>query len=335
MVDEPTGADAPEEDRSLDAVMDRAFGQAFSEPAEAVSEEAPESGPARGPDGKFVAKDTAEPVEALAVAAPEAAPVAAPVAAPEPVVDAPAWLNDASAKAVWAQAPAELRDHLSTRFSDMEKGINEYRAKLEPLRAYAEMAESQGTTIAAAMDRYVGIERELAANPLKGLEGICQNMGLSLRDVAAHVLGQPVAPVDEQVRTMSGQMREMQSELDRYRKAEEAQTLNVVTSFAAEHPRWAELEHTVAWAIKTGAVQRSGNAAADLEAAYKFVDRLVPAATPPAPVAAPAAVAQAAPPPPKKAGISIDGAPGSNPTVRPKARNSNEAVDRVFDQLGL
>jgi hypothetical protein len=322
MIDEPTGADAPAEDRSLDSVMDRAFDTALrSDASEAAEEVTLESGPARGPDGKFVPKDAPEPA-----AAPD------PVA--EPVVEVPAWLNDDTAKAVWGQAPQALRDHLATRFGDMEKGITEYRGKLEPLRQYAEQAEAQGTTLAEAMDRYVGIERQLATNPIQGLEFICQNMGTSLRDVAAHVLGQPVAPVDQQVQQLSGQMREMQAELDRYRKAEQDRGLEVVQSFAAAQPRFAELEHHIAWALKTGAIPRTGDPAADLNAAYQFVERLVPAATPPAPVATPAATAQAAPAP-KKAGISIDGAPGSNPTVRPKARNSTEAVDRVFDQLGL
>jgi DNA-binding transcriptional MerR regulator len=236
-----------------------------------------------------------------------------------------------------------VQAEINRAFSELERGVNEYRAKYEPVRQYAEMAEQQGTTLAAAMANYIGLEDALRANPIQGLDRVCQNLGLTLRDVAAHVMGQQPEPVDAQVQHLSTQLQQLKGELAQYRAAKQrqdeetqAKTLETVSGFASSQPRFAELQHQIAWALKTEAIPRTGDAAKDLQNAYEFAARLIPAAVP-APVAALAATAAPTPIPAqtRRAGISIDGAPGSNPTVRPKAKNSDEAVDRSFDHLGL
>jgi TolA-binding protein len=339
----------------LDATLDRAFDKAFegrTDPVEAVetvepetTEEAPSVDRARGPDGKFIAKDAAEPEQPVEAVPAVEAPVAAPEEplAPVAAVEAPARFT-AEAKAAWGTTPAPVQAEINRAFAEYEKGITEYRARFEPLRQFDDMARQSGTTLAAAMENYVGLENALRQNPIQGLERVCQNMGLSLRDVAAHVMGQPAEPKDAQVIGLTQQVQQMQGELARYQaaerqQAEERQTkaLETVSAFATQHPRYAELEHHIAWALNTGAVRRTGDPAADLKSAYDFADRLIPGPQP-APVAAPAATAAIPTPPPaqtRRAGISIDGAPGSNPTVRPKARNIDEAIDNAFGQVGL
>lgn len=304
------------------------------EPAEV--EEAP-SGPARGPDGKFVAKEAApapEVPEAPETPAEEAQPV---------VSDAPARFSS-EAKAAWATTPPAVQAEIGRAFGELEKGLNEYRAKYEPIRAVAEMAEAQGQTLADVINHYTGIERLLAQDPLQGLDRICQNMGMSLRDVAAHVMGQPAPEVPQQVAQLSGRLREAEGELARYRAAERRQqeqaqskAMETVSSFAAEAPRFAELEATIAGVLTSNLMRRTGDALADLKTAYGIAERLIPGSAP-APVAAPAATA-ATPPPaahaPKKAGISIDGAPGSNPSVAPRSKTTREAVMRAAQAAGL
>jgi hypothetical protein len=337
MADE-NGAEGAEQetvvDRGVDASVDRAFEKAFpaaeeAPVAEAAEEAAPE-GPARGPDGRFAPK----------AADTEPEPLAAPEAAPAPV-EAPAWLNDANAKAAWGTAPAPLRDHLAVRFSEMERGLNEYRARLEPLRQFDEMARAKGQNLADVVQTYVGIEDQLRADPIAGLNIVCQNLGFDLRQVAAHVMGQPYdGNADaQQVRQQNAELQQELLQLRAFKQQADERTYNdsltKVQAFAAEHPRYPELEHTIGWALQTGAVQRTGDPAADLQRAYEFAERLAPApamaATPIPPAAAPAEPVAART---RRTGISIEGAPGSNPG-KPRPRNADEAVDRAFDQVGL
>jgi hypothetical protein len=354
MADEATVPEgAAEVDTSTRGSVERAFAAVAGrdeapevETPEVESEEAPAVERARGPDGKFIAKD-ADVAEAPVEAAPEIeAPVAAPEAAPtlsEPV-GAPTRFS-AEAKAAWATTPPAVQAEIGRAFSEMEKGIGEYRARFEPLRQYDDMARQQGTTLAAAMANYVGLEDALRQNPLQGLDRVCQNLGLSLRDVAAHVMGQPAPERDQQVMQLTQHARDLEAQLQQYQAKEAAAqqermnaTLETVQKFASESPRYGELEHYIKWALETQAVPRTGDPSADLKNAYEFAARLIPGAEPPAPVAAPAATAAPAQPvaqTPKKAGISIDGAPsGSNPAA-PRSKSTNEAVKRALSQVGL
>jgi hypothetical protein len=334
MADEPEAATV-EVDRSIDATMDRAFEKAFAveSPTEKPSEDAPsEEGPARGPDGKFIAKDAAdagaEPEPAPAVAAPEAAVEAAPaVAAPEPI-ETPAWLADPAAKAAWTNVPAPVQAQVSRRIGELENGLTQYRQRYEPLAQFDDMARQSGTDLASALASYTGIEQALRSDPIGGLNSICQNLGLDLRQVAAHVMGQPF---DQNQQTQA-----MQQEISRLRQVEqqfhsfqtaaqtkaEQEAQKTVEKFAADHPRFNELTREIGWALKNGLAE-------GLEDAYQYAERLKPAPMPPLAQTQGSAKAQT-----RKADISIHGAPGSAP-VKPKSRNADEAIDRAFDQVGL
>jgi DNA-binding transcriptional MerR regulator len=346
MADELVDAVEAPVETSTRASVEMAYAKAFapeSDEGYPDAEEAPSVDRARGPDGKFVAKDAVEAPTEPVEAAPE---VDAPVVAPEaPVasVDAPSRFS-ADAKAAWATTPPAVQAEINRAFSEMEKGINDYRAKYEPIRAIAEQAEAQGQSLADVIGNYRGIEDTLRQNPLQGLDLICKNMGLTLRDVAAHVMGQPAPERDAQVSQLSQQLHQMQGELARYQAAErrqheeqQARTLETVSGFASSQPRFAELQHQIAWALKTEAVARTGDPAKDLQNAYDFAARLIPAAANPAQVAIPATAVAPTPPQvqPKKAGISIDGAPGSNPTVRPASKSTREALSRAAASVGL
>ena len=87
------------------------------------------------------------------------------------------------------------------------------------------------------------MENQLRADPIKGLEIICQNVGLSLRDVAA-LLG--VTPGQGQGGADS--------------------THDSVTKFAAAHPRFEELSEDIVFFLDTGRAN-------DLAEAYTLAER--------------------------------------------------------------
>jgi hypothetical protein len=108
------------------------------------------------------------------------------------------------------------------------------------------MAAKGGTDVRTALSRYVGMENQLRADPLRGLEIICQNVGMSLREVAAKVLGLTQ---------------------DQGRAADS--THESVTKFAAEHPRFEELSDDIAFFLETRTE--------DIAEAYEMAERLNPA----------------------------------------------------------
>ena len=301
-------------------------------PVEAEAPEAAQAdGPARDEHGRFAPKTENVEVGGRSTAdaqGPEVAPVA-----PAPAVD----LNlSAAERAAWSTVPPELRGAVERRVTEMERGLTEYRAKWAPMQQFAEMAERGGTTLADAAAHYIGMEQMIAQNPIQGLDTICRNLGTDLRTVAAHVLGQDAPEPNAQVQQLSQQMRNMEAELAHYRAQERRQqeqaqssALDTVTKFSTSAPRWAELEHYVSWALQTGAVPRTGDAAKDLEAAYHLADRLVPGSAP-AVNTAPAQQEPRTPP----ANLSVDGGPGSNPGYSPPKDRRQNIGDRLA-QFGL
>jgi hypothetical protein len=353
MADEPVDAPEAPVDTSTRGSVERAFASVASrdetpevETPEVESEEAPSVDRARGPDGKFIAKEATDTPEAPVEAAPEvAAPVAAQVAvgAPSEPVGAPARLS-AEAKAAWSTTPPAVQAEIGRAFAEMEKGINHYRGTLETVRPLFEMAAQAGTDPGQIVQTFMGHDKALQADIVSGLAGVAQAYGFDIRQVAAHIMGQPAPEVNQQVMQLTQHTRQLEAQLQHYQAAEQRQqsermnsVLETVNKFSAEAPRFGELEHYIKWALETQAVPKTGDPAADLKNAYEFAARLIPGASP-APVAAPAATAAPLQPvaqTPKKAGISIDGAPsGSNPAA-PRSKSTNEAVRRALSQAGL
>ena len=134
-------------------------------------------------------------------------------------------------------------------------GFAKYKAAAARDASLAEfhtMAAKGGTDVRTALSRYVGMENQLRADvkngTFKGLEIICQNVGMSLREVAAKVLGL----IPDQGQGAAGPTHES------------------VTKFAAEHPRFEELSNDIALFLETG---RTG----DIAEAYEMAERLNPA----------------------------------------------------------
>ena len=286
-----------------------------------VEGEEPE-GPARGPDGKFAAKapDAAKPVELKEPAKPDASPLAEPPARFSP-----------DAKAAWAQAPVPVQAEIKRAITELETGLKQKDAMLEPLKPFFELAGQHKTTVHDALGNYVRMEQMLAKDPRAGLTAIAQNFGWTLDQMIAFVSdgkpqGQPdqrdqtIIALQRELAAIKGQVGTVTQTLEQQRVGE---VMKHVESFAAQHPRFAELENDILRLLQTGFAD-------DLEAAYQYAERLNPAPQP----AAPAAPAQA---PQTRPVRSVTGAPnaGSTPGSRPPSSNRREALTNALSQVGL
>lgn len=291
--------------------------------------EKPSSGPQRGADGKFMAKEPptdageAPKDEAVAEAKPEA-PKAVDAS------DAPAGF-DAAAKAAWAGAPAELKGAVTRRLGELETGLRAYQQDFGGLREFAQLAKSQGQTPAAVVNNYVAIEKQLASDPIKGLSLIAQNMGMDLRQVAAHIAGQPAperdAVIDELKRELADLKRGFGGVQQTIQDQRNSAIGESVKAFAAAHPRFDELGDEIARMLSTGY-------ASSLEDAYAKAERLNP--LPPAPQPAVRTPEQQAAQT-RKASLAVTGAPvaGSNPATRKPPSSARDAVRNALGNAGL
>jgi hypothetical protein len=154
------------------------------------------------------------------------------------------------AKAAWDAAPESVRAEVSRMEAEFKAGFAKYKTAAErdaSLAEFHDMAAKGKTTVKEALSKYVNMENQIRADPVKGLEIICQNVGMSLREVAAQVLG--LTP-------------------DQGQSAADS-THETVTKFAAENPRFEELADDIAFFLKTRTK--------DLAEAYKMAERLNPA----------------------------------------------------------
>ena len=234
------------------------------EAPDAKAEEKPGSN--RGADGKFARSERdgsdAEPTE-------RAEPAAKPVAeTPTGESDAPARFSEA-AKREWAAAPESVRTEVKRAMDETERGIAKYRQSHEEydtIREYREMAAQSGTTLKAALDNYVGVEKMLREDPIAGLSQIVSNLGLrgpngqpvTLRDVAASIMGQTPDQAARQndmvVQSLRQQLQAQNQQLaeaTRYIQEQQQQhKVQAATSewdrFVQANPRARELEGHIA-----------------------------------------------------------------------------------------
>lgn len=337
---------APQETRSeptARSAIDRAF--AALEAREkgdtaTVADLKPEGGDReRNPDGTFKAKvedTTAKPVVDTKQAAKPDAAVTDPTKAAN-FSDAPARFS-ADAKAQWATVPEAVRAEATRAIKELEGGIEQYRQTFEPYREFDKQLKTNGQTFKEVFDHYTGIEQLLAKSPLQGLDRICQNMGFSLREIAAHVMGQPA---DQQATQQESIIRELRQELAGLKQElggvsttiktqQEKTVLSQIEQFAADKPRFEELSHDIAFFLQNGRAK-------DLQEAYDLAERLNPA--PQTMVSAPAATAapQADTAQTRKGQLSTTGAPssGSNPANRKPPASARDALDRAFANVGI
>ena len=185
-----------------------------------------------------------EPISLVAALGEEAA------LAPSHTTSAPPTRFSSAAKAEWYTAPETVRAEVSRMEREFKAGFAKYKtaaARDASLAEFHAMAASGKTTVKEALSRYVNLENQLRADLVKGLEIICQNIGMSLREVAAKVLGLTPGQGPSVADT----------------------THESVTKFATENPRFEELSEDIAFFLKSGRAK-------NLADAYMLAERLNP-----------------------------------------------------------
>lgn len=321
------------------------------------NKDAPKEGkePAAKADPK--AGDQPAKADLAAKPAPSDKPAAEP--APKPVTQtspAPARFS-ADAKAVWDTAPEPVKAEVARMERELTAGIEKHRTAAErdaKLATFHDMAAQHGTDVHTALTKYTNMESLLRQNPLKGLEAVCDNIGVSLKDVARIVLGQ--AP-DQAASEQEATIRDLRSSIQRLEQqlngVNQRETEKQQRSLEEQIGEWAQgKDHFELLAPHIASALRNGDypaTAAGLDAAYEAVLAAHPqlaalktsAAKPAAetkqdPAKASAAAAEAEEAQTLKGAKSITGAPnsGSNPGAKKRSKSIDEAIDAAFAAAG-
>jgi|UniRef100_A0A6H1ZAW0 hypothetical protein len=332
-VSEPAQIDSQPDTRSEPTArgsIEKAFAALESQDKVAAPQDIkPEDvGRERNPDGTFKAKAGDAPA---ADVDPNAADKPATTFAEAPSRFSP------DAKAAWATAPEPVKAEVTRAIKELEGGIQQYQQAFEPYKDFDRQLRANGQNFQEVVAHYTGIEQLLAADPVKGLDQICQNLGTSLRDVAAHIMGQTpdqnASQQDSVIRELRQELSSLKQELGgvstTIKTQQEQSVLSQIEQFSADKPRFDELSTDIAFFLNNGRAK-------DLQEAYELAERLNPG-----PVVAPAPAAPAAPQPDpahtRKGQLSTTGAPssGSNPANRKPPASARDAIDRAFAASGF
>lgn len=336
--------------KTLDEALDRAIQRTKDKAT------APE---AKKPEPQAEAKPAQPRENGRFVADPAKAPVQQQQQPPQQVQtayrDAPARYDDA-AKADWDKVPETVRGAAHRAIRELEDGFQKYKGDAEAhneVREFAELAKQQGTTLKQALTNYVGIEQHLRRDLIGGLDAVCQNMGVSLRDVAAHVLGQTPdqqqSQSDATIRELRNELAGLKQQLGGVTQTLEQQQSRAWLGFASDatrFPRFEELRNDMGKLINSGLVDADSPESL-LSEAYAMAERLKPAAgkasqTDAAHTGIEPQPAQTRPTPPlNPAGEkSISGAPIDTAVSAPPRRKPgdpipslDESLDRAFRKV--
>ena len=226
----------------------------------------------------------------------------------------------------------------------------EAKAFADDLKEFSDLAKQHGTTVKDALRNYVNAENEfrrdfgagmkslagtLGINPAQAITSALQAFGVTPLQFAQAVMKNPqafaAAPQQPQAQPAQPRpdpmaqaaMREVQT-LKQQLQVQQLEA-SVVAPFAANHPRFAELEQDIAFFLQSGKVPTSLSLQERLEVAYDMAERINPSpVTTHAASASPDREAPARP----AANKSISGAPGNGPQVKgkPKVMSIKEAI---------
>lgn len=185
--------------------------------------------------GKFKAKEgEADATAAKAEAKPAEKPTDKP-AEKAPHHEAPSRFST-EAKAKWETVDDSVRAETHRALKELEQGHAKYKqdaTDFEPFREFHKLAKEKNVDAAAALKQYVGIDQLLASDFKAGIERICANKGISLKEFAAHVLNQPADKAEQEssayVRKLEVKIAEQGQQL-----AAVVQKLNGVDSHISE-----------------------------------------------------------------------------------------------------
>ncbi|TPK70199.1 hypothetical protein FJ930_19725 [Mesorhizobium sp. B2-4-15] len=291
----------------------------------------PEPKPAKG--AETTATKSGEPVRTEA----DRKPVATQTGHHEPPAR---FKSDAAATAEWERAPEAVKAAVHRTVRELEAGIEKHRAsaeEFEKVRDFDDLAKRNNTSLRDAMTRYTNFEKALLSDPMKGLNMVCDYIGVPLRTVAAHIMGQQPDQVQGQ---NDATIRELRQEIAMLKQSVGGVTSTMqqqhvagveaqVDRFKAENPRFEELAEDIAFFLKSGKTK-------DLAEAYQLAERLNPAPAATAPAAPQTRIAPDLEAQTRKGSKSITGAPsaGSDPATKRASTSIKDSLRRALAQAG-
>lgn len=321
----------------------------------------------RDPAGKFTPKDAkaADPAAAKPAPGAEKPPAAKPEGQGDPAAAKPAapaasrtvtaperFSNDA--KAVWDTAPEPVKAEVDRMHREMTQGIEKYRPaaeSFEKVRRFDDMAKASGKQLDHVIGEYVNMENLLRTNPMKGLETVCERIGVSLRQVAEIVMGQTPdqarADSDATIRELRQTVQRLEQQVGGVTQTFEQQRTSglqkQIEDWAGSRPMFDIYAPHIAAEIREGATDLDEAERRVFEKYPQLAELAKSAAAKPAaenPQAKPAASSAPAVPDlsaqTEKGSKSITGAPsgGSEPTARKPSNSIKEALKRAAARAG-
>ena len=211
------------------------------------------------------------------------------------------------AREVWWNTPGPVRAEFDRMEREHAEAAQKYEASTkfhEELRQYEDMAKGANTTIKAALDRYVGIDKMLAAdfgrglvevaqahgkNPTEAVAQFMRSAGVTPQQLGAYLQGQPAQPqaqqqpqarpqVDPVAQQALQRVQQLEAQLQQQQVASQQERVqaDIIAPFAAQHPRFEELQDDIAFFLKSGRIPTSLSPVERLEVAYDMAERLAP-----------------------------------------------------------
>jgi hypothetical protein len=199
------------------------------------------------------------------------------------------------AKEVWRNTPREVQTEVERITREHEAEIQRYQQqgqRYERLRDFDELAQRNGRDLRESLAQVHQFETMMAQNPIAALNMALRDAGprkpdgspLSLYEVAQHIVQQ--GPQGYQQSIAQAQQAQQPREdpriaqmQEQVAKAEERLVMEtVIAPFRAAHPRFDELQGTIASFLNSDMIPTSLSASERLAAAYDMAERISPRA---------------------------------------------------------
>jgi hypothetical protein len=221
-----------------------------------------------------------------------------------PVADAPPPSFSVKTKAGWEQLPEHVRADILKRETEMAAGLKGLQ-DFKDLKPWAEMASKHNTTIAASLERYVGLENLLRKDFGQGLRVLAQNFGMSQAQAAeyfsrlgAQLGGKAPAgqasdgqdngqdPLMEALRPVLGpimqELNGLKGQLTARQAADQKSAVQALSDAIGKFSKdpankfYADVEGTMTRLFETGYVAHTDDHEADLKKAYDLALSMTP-----------------------------------------------------------
>ena len=254
-----------------------------------------------------------------------------------------------NAKAEWRTVPPTVKAEVHRASGELERGFEKYKqdaTAYNEIRDFDDLAKKTGTSMKQAMSNYVGIEMLLRKDPIAGFERIAKNIGVPLRDIAAHVLGQQPnqqqSQADRHIMQLEQKIERLEQGVGGMQRGQAEQQMNQTVQQVEAFAKAPGHEHFEVLAPDIENILNSGKSA-DLQEAYDMALQDFQKKAEQLNLALSSATSQRIRPADdplaqnQRGEKSISGAPGPGSdtgTRKPPSKSTRDALKRAFARAG-